>query len=153
MALARSESYLDRGDAGRCLALFAGLQDVDSQLVELMCDFENTWVTEKTVDALVRREDVIGWRLITRAYATDGDGHTRAHMVDAIEAALGGDWDAPSRAERLLRESLRDESAEVRARATELFANVECFSPHETQGDLARQRTARRTWPWSRRSG
>ena len=52
---------------------------------------ENTSVTEAAITALLMRQDMLGWRLVARSFATETDEHTRYHMTDAIEVWLWGE--------------------------------------------------------------
>lgn len=120
--LSRNDAVEDRADAAQCLAPFVGDDEVDSRLIELACDPENTYVTETTVAALVRRQDVPGWRLVAHAFAVEPDDHTKDHMTDAIRDTLVFHEEAETEGRAALEELARDEVPEVASGASDLIA-------------------------------
>lgn len=124
LALATSTSSDDRRVAARCLALFAGIDEVDRRLVLLACDPEDTSVTQATVDALARRADRVGWRLIVQAFAIEPESYTRERMVDAIENALAWDWITPKDGLHELKACVADQRPAIAAAAREILEEI-----------------------------
>lgn len=140
LALAQSNSVLDRADAAQCLAPFVGNEEVDSRLIGLAGDPADTYVTETTIEALVRRRDPMSWQVIAHAYGVEPDGHTRAHMTDAIEEALGWDSSSLSEARSTLMDVARKGPHQVRAGAADLIQHLDSVRR------LERPRTLRDRW-------
>lgn len=72
-ALAVATDRADRVAAGVALATFAECPEAEATLQRLLLDPEDTVVIEQTVLALLRRDDVVGLRLVARAYAVADD--------------------------------------------------------------------------------
>jgi hypothetical protein len=73
ISAAQSDDYQERATAGRQLAAFAGDIVVDSALVQLLLDVEDSDVTSETLQALLARRDEVGMRLVAEAFASDED--------------------------------------------------------------------------------
>jgi hypothetical protein len=76
-ALARSDDFQDRAAAGRALAVFADVPAAQEPLLALVLDAHDTYVTRTAAEALLRRQDGVGYRLVSRAIAR-ADDHIRA---------------------------------------------------------------------------
>jgi hypothetical protein len=97
--MAQSADYRDRADAGRALAVFADLQQTRKPLLALVLDSYDTYVTWATAVALLRRQDKIGYEVISRALAVADDNtsdwiHTAIREVFIVygrerDAAVG----------------------------------------------------------------
>ncbi|GAA4693248.1 hypothetical protein [Nocardioides conyzicola] len=126
LALATSESYSDRCIAARCLALFAGIEDVDRGLVLLAHDPVDPYIAFfiAAVDALAKRADGVGWRLIVEAFATAPDGYTRERMIETIENALRYDWITPENGLHELKARVTDENPTIAAAAAEILREI-----------------------------
>ncbi|GHF91479.1 hypothetical protein GCM10017667_20990 [Streptomyces filamentosus] len=80
---ADSPSWVVRAAAGRGLAGFAGVPEVDGVLRRLLVDGRDTFVTQETAEALLERGDACGLRLVLGAF--DGaDDDTADHLDDAL---------------------------------------------------------------------
>ena len=123
--LATSASCSDRCVAARCLALFAGNDEVDRRLVLLACDPEDSTVTLATVDALAKRADGVGWRLVVQAFATEPESYTRERMIDAVENALRWDWITPESGLQELQACVTDETPAIAAAAEEILREID----------------------------
>jgi hypothetical protein len=104
--------------------LFAGIDDVDRRLVLLACDPEDSTVTMATVDALARRADRVGWRLIVQAFAIEPASYTRERMIDAIEDALAWDWITPEDGLHELQACASDREPEIATAAAEILREI-----------------------------
>ncbi|WP_327099248.1 hypothetical protein OIE68_10860 [Nocardia vinacea] len=67
--LAESADCRDRADAGRCLANFAEIPEARGPLLGLMLDAGDTFVTYATAEALLRRQDVVGFAAVASGLA------------------------------------------------------------------------------------
>ncbi|GAB3277637.1 hypothetical protein [Kineosporia babensis] len=90
--LAARGDYRDRADAGAALARFAALPQTWEPLLALVLDAEDTAVTLEVAEALLRRRDVCGLRLVARALAQADEGrsnwiHTAVIEVFGVSAA------------------------------------------------------------------
>ncbi|MFF9505084.1 hypothetical protein [Streptomyces sp. NPDC014656] len=74
--LARSSDFGDRADAGRGLAGFAEMEEAVGPLLELVLDREDTFVTRATAEALLRRHDSAGLRVVASALAVASPNHS-----------------------------------------------------------------------------
>jgi hypothetical protein len=81
LRLADSSDVQDRMYAGRCLAVFAERSEVRPRLLSLVLDADNTAVTAETAEALLRRRDEIGVRIMAEALADADDDHV--NWIDA----------------------------------------------------------------------
>jgi hypothetical protein len=124
LALATSAASNDRCVAARCLALFAGIDEVDQRLVLLACDPEDSAVTEAAVDALARRADRVGWRLIVDAFATEPESYTRERMTDAVANALAWDWITPYDGLEELKSCVTDDRPAIASAAAEILREI-----------------------------
>ncbi|MFI7670555.1 hypothetical protein [Nocardia sp. NPDC049526] len=73
--LAESPDYRDRADAGRCLANFAEMPAARGPLSGLILDAGNTFVTRATAEALLRRQDVVGFASVASGLAAADPNH------------------------------------------------------------------------------
>ncbi|MEU8517816.1 hypothetical protein AB0C76_40560 [Kitasatospora sp. NPDC048722] len=78
-----SPSWSDRANAGRQLAAHADVPEVAEVLLRLLQDGHDTAVTQETAEALLRRRDLRGLRLVLVAFA-GADVDTVDHLGDAI---------------------------------------------------------------------
>ncbi|MFE2410090.1 hypothetical protein ACFXDE_17315 [Kitasatospora sp. NPDC059408] len=78
-----SPSWSDRANAGRQLAAHADVPEVAAVLRRLLQDGQDTAVTQGTAEALLRRRDLLGLRLVLAAFA-GADVDTTDHLGDAI---------------------------------------------------------------------
>lgn len=74
--LGRSHDYRDRADAGHGLAGFAEMQEAVGPLLELVLDPDDTFVTRRTVEALLRRKDRVGLTIVASALAVANSNHS-----------------------------------------------------------------------------
>lgn len=74
--LASSPDHRDRADAGRGLAVFADTQQARDFLVALVLDTHDTFVTRVTAQAVLRRQDKIGYAIVSRALAVADNNHS-----------------------------------------------------------------------------
>ncbi|MEV7026287.1 hypothetical protein [Kitasatospora sp. NPDC093558] len=75
-ALGRSRDYRDRADAGHGLARFAEMREAFEPLLELVLDPGDTFVTRRTAEALLRRKDKAGLRVVACALAVADSNHS-----------------------------------------------------------------------------
>jgi hypothetical protein len=87
--LAGSDDYVDRADAGRCLAWFADLPEAQGPLGSLVLDARDTFVTRVAAGELFRRLDEIGCRLLASAAAAADNNHID-WIVDGVNDVLLG---------------------------------------------------------------
>lgn len=74
--LAGSPDCRDRADAGRCLARFAEMPETRGPLLGLLLDNCDTCVTRATAEALLRRQDMVGFALVGSGLAAADPDHT-----------------------------------------------------------------------------
>lgn len=115
-AMAGSERYQDRAEAGRRLASLAGDPAVDEVLGSLLLDPTDTFVTLETTKALLAERDKQGVRLVARAWAVCDDD-TGNELGDGVahEVATGQNVSA---VRDLFRALLTDSDQDVRLGAT-----------------------------------
>lgn len=85
--LATSPHHQDRADAGQALAAFAGTPEARPTLMGLLLDAGDTWVTQVTAEALLRRHDDTGLALVAAAMADAGDD-AADHLGDAVDTVF-----------------------------------------------------------------
>lgn len=124
LALTTSADVDDRCDAARCLALFAGTDEVDRRLLLLVGDDETKNVTLATVDALAKRADRIGWRLIAQAYAFATESFVRDYIIDAVENVLAWDWVTPEDGLHELQACVTDEQSAIATAAAAILDEI-----------------------------
>ncbi|WP_040690762.1 hypothetical protein [Nocardia vinacea] len=73
--LAESPDYRDRADAGRCLANFAEMPETRGPLLGLMLHAGDTLVTRATAEALLRRQDAVGFAAVASGLAAADPNH------------------------------------------------------------------------------
>jgi len=74
--LGRSHDYRDRADAGHGLAAFAEMQEALGPLRELVLDPDDTFVTRRTAEALLRRMDRVGLTIVASALTVANSNHS-----------------------------------------------------------------------------
>ncbi|MDX3098970.1 hypothetical protein PV417_31450 [Streptomyces sp. ME19-03-3] len=126
--LGRSNNFGDRADAGCGLAGFAEMEEAVDPLLKLVLDCEDTFVTRVTAQALLRRIDKAGLRVVASALAVadanHGDWiHTAILDVFAIYASDRDD------AMRLCEELTRDPDQHVALGAHELRESLAGINP------------------------
>ncbi|CAL9361327.1 hypothetical protein [Streptomyces sp. enrichment culture] len=87
--LARSDDFRDRADAGQGLAGFAGMREAVEPLLGLVLDPDDTFVTRRTAEGLLRRLDKAGLAIVASALAVADDNHAdwiRTAVVDVFSA-------------------------------------------------------------------
>ncbi|RZS34695.1 hypothetical protein EV193_10843 [Herbihabitans rhizosphaerae] len=126
--LADSPHVPDRADAGRALSSFAEMAEAREPLLTLVLDAHDTFVTEETTEALLRRHDKAGLTVVAAAIGT-ADENTLDHLHDAVTAVLSiysRDRDAALR----VCQELRDDTDErVRSGADQLIADLTEITP------------------------
>jgi hypothetical protein len=75
VGLAGSPNYRDRADAGRSLASFAEIPEAGRALLDLVLDAGDTFVTRVTAEALLRRQDTVGFAMVASALAAADPDH------------------------------------------------------------------------------
>jgi hypothetical protein len=128
ITLARSADYRDRADAGRALATFVDVQQAREPLLALVLDPHDTFVTWVTADALLRRQDNVGYAVISRALAV-ADDNTSEWIYTAIGDAFvvyGRERDAAVRECRTL---LDDADGDVRTGSRLLMTALNTLAP------------------------
>jgi hypothetical protein len=85
--LAASTDYQDRADAGRALASFAEATRSRETLVQLVLDINDTFVTQTTAEALLRRQDRAGLEIIAEALSS-ADFQHRTYIRQAAAAVF-----------------------------------------------------------------
>ncbi|MEU1232002.1 hypothetical protein [Streptomyces sp. NPDC005828] len=85
---ATSASWSVRTATGRRLAAFAEVPEVAEVLQRLLLDSRDTFVTQKTAEALLERWDVPGLRMVLAALASSDD-ETADHLDAAILNVCG----------------------------------------------------------------
>ncbi len=73
--LAGSAHYRDRADAGQAMASFVDMPETRHPLQRLLLDAADTFVTQMTAEALLRREDPEGLAAVARAVANADADH------------------------------------------------------------------------------
>ncbi|MFJ9417204.1 hypothetical protein ACIRPT_23870 [Streptomyces sp. NPDC101227] len=117
--LGRSHDYRDRADAGHGLAGFAETQEAFGPLLELVLDPGDTFVTRRTVEALLRRRDRAGLTIVASALAVANSPHSD-WIHTAIVDVFGIFSDDRDNAIRLCEEVSRDTDARVALGARQL---------------------------------
>lgn len=117
--LGRSHDYRDRADAGHSLAAFAEMQEALRPLLELVLDPGDTFVTRRTAEALLRRQDRAGLTIVASALAV-----ANSHHSDWIHTAIVDVFsifsDDRDKALRLAQEMSRDTDARIALGARQL---------------------------------
>ncbi|MFF4323168.1 hypothetical protein [Streptomyces sp. NPDC001568] len=80
--LGRSDDWRDRADAGHGLAGFAETPEAVEPLLGLVLD-QDTFVTRRTAEGLLRRKDRVGLTIVASALAVANDNHAD-HIHTAI---------------------------------------------------------------------
>lgn len=75
VALGRSDDWRDRADAGHSLAGFAEMQEAVEPLLGLVLDPGDTFVTRRTAEGLLRRNDRAGLAIVASALGGADDNH------------------------------------------------------------------------------
>ncbi|MGW2671173.1 hypothetical protein ACWC5F_24350 [Streptomyces sp. NPDC001272] len=134
--LGRSHDHRDRADAGHGLAAFADVPEAFGPLLELVLDPRDTFVTRRTTEALLRRQDRAGLTVVASALAVADPNHSdwintavldvlsifsgdRDDAVRLCEEVSQGADDRVARGARKLRELIlagTDRTSRVRAR-------------------------------------
>ncbi|MEU4391006.1 hypothetical protein [Kribbella sp. NPDC023855] len=125
--LAASDDHRDRADAGRALASFAEVPEAREVLVRLVLDVQDTYVTLETAEALLRRQDVAGLRIVVEALAL-ADVQQSAYIQDAVGTVFMVFASERDRALERCDALSRDASARVRqgsAELREMLAEIE----------------------------
>ncbi|WP_433761863.1 hypothetical protein [Nocardia sp. CA-135398] len=126
--LAESPDYRDRADAGRCLANFAEMPETRAPLSGLILDADNTFVTRATAEALLRRQDSLGFAAVAAGLAAADPNHAdwiRTAVLDVF-GVFSRDRDAAVRECETLTEA-PDEL--VRHGASQLIAMLAEINP------------------------
>ncbi|MFE3547348.1 hypothetical protein ACFXN2_01600 [Streptomyces kronopolitis] len=105
--LGRSHDYRDRADAGHGLAGFAEMHEVIEPLLELVLDPDDTFVTRRTVEALLRRMDRVGLAIVARALPAANSNHSEWIQTASVDV-FGVFSDDRDSAMRLCEELSRD---------------------------------------------
>jgi DNA transposition AAA+ family ATPase len=117
-----SEHPVDRAAAGRRLASLAGRPDVDSLLHGLLLHDENTLLPFETAEALSKRRDSAGMRVLAKAL---GEADPRDLQFHWILDAVGNVWmqtlEDAATAQRLCSALIDDADNSVRTGARELL--------------------------------
>lgn len=126
--LAQSADYRDRADSGRALAVFADLRQTREPLLALVLDSYDTFVTWATAVALLRRQDKVGYEVVSRALAVADDNtsdwiHTAIREVFVV---YGRERDA---AVRECRSLLDEDDGHVRTGSRLLITALNKLSP------------------------
>jgi hypothetical protein len=87
MELAASGDYQDRADGGRALANFAEATGSRETLVRLVLDASDTFVTLMTAEALLRRQDRAGLKIVAEALFS-ADLQHRTYIHEAVTAVF-----------------------------------------------------------------
>jgi hypothetical protein len=85
--LATSDDYRDRADAGRALANFAQDAEARTSLLRLLLDPDDTFVTFETAEAVLRRQDAVGFATIAEALASADLQHS-TYIHDAVRSVF-----------------------------------------------------------------
>ncbi|MFJ5220454.1 hypothetical protein ACIP98_37940 [Streptomyces sp. NPDC088354] len=126
--LGRSGDSADRADAGHGLAGFAEMEEAVGPLLELVPDRENTFVTRVTAQALLRRVDKAGLRVVASAPAVADPGHgdwIHTAVLDVFAIYAGERDDAM----RLCEELARNPDGRVALGARELHESLAEIDP------------------------
>ncbi|MER6046727.1 hypothetical protein ABT168_04530 [Streptomyces sp. NPDC001793] len=117
--LGRSHDHRDRADAGHGLAGFAEMAEAAGPLLALVLDSDDTFVTRRTVEALLRRQDRAGLTLIASALAVANSNHSD-WIHTAVVEVFGIYSDDRDDAIRQCEEMLRDTDDRVALGARQL---------------------------------
>ncbi|WP_128977399.1 hypothetical protein [Streptomyces roseicoloratus] len=126
--LGRSSDFGDRADAGRGLAGFAEMEEAVGPLLELVLDREDTFVTRVTAQALLRRQDRAGLRVVASALAVASPNHgdwIHTAILDVFAVYASDRDDAVRLCEALTRDT--DEHVALGARELhESLSGINC---------------------------
>ncbi|MFH8573789.1 hypothetical protein [Streptomyces sp. NPDC017993] len=117
--LGQSHDYRDRADAGHGLAGFAEMQEALGPLLELVLDPGDTFVTRRTAEALLRRQDKAGLAIVASALAVANSNHSE-WIHTAILDVFSIFSEDREKALRLSEEMSRDTDARVALGARQL---------------------------------
>ncbi len=126
--LGRSQDYRDRADAGRGLAAFADMQEVFGPLLELVLDPGDTFVTRVTAEAVLRRRDGIGLRIVASALAV-ADWSQSEWIHTAVRDVFGIFSEERDSAMQLCEEILQDPDERVALGARQLHEALAEIDP------------------------
>jgi HEAT repeat protein len=125
-ALARSENYEDRVQAGRALSLVAEESGVYEVLVHLLLDADDTAVIQETADALLKRRTPAAIRPYLAARA-NARGEDEDHLYSALSGAffdLSSDIDGKCGFSEMVSLFLVDEDERVRTGASIVLEEI-----------------------------
>ncbi|GAB3939500.1 hypothetical protein [Micromonospora vulcania] len=128
IGLAGSRDYRDRADAGSGLARFAEVADARKTLLDLVLDTDDTFVTRTTAEALLRRQDSVGFAVVAAALDRADANHADwiHSAVLAVFEVFGRDRDA---AVRECAPLTRDADDHVRNGANQLIEMLAEINP------------------------
>ncbi|MFJ6383970.1 hypothetical protein ACIQI7_28700 [Kitasatospora sp. NPDC092039] len=126
--LGRSHDHRDRADAGHGLAGFAEMREAVGPLLELVLDPGDTFVTRRTVEALLRRKDGAGLTPVASALAVAGPHHTD-WIRTAVHDVFGIFSDDRDAAMRLCEEMSRSGDDRVALGARQLHGILAGIDP------------------------
>jgi hypothetical protein len=126
IGLAGSSDYRDRADAGPGLASLAESPQAQAALLNLLLDAEDTFVTRVTAEALLRRQDRVGFAAVAAALgAADPDHADWIHtaVVDVFQV-FASDRDAAVRECEALTEDTDDRIRHGAHRLIDMLAKL-----------------------------
>ncbi|MET9397159.1 hypothetical protein [Kitasatospora sp. NPDC002965] len=126
--LGRSQDYRDRADAGHGLAGFAEMEEAQGPLLELVLDPGDTFVTQVTAVAVLRRRDRIGLTIVASALAVANANHGD-WIHTAIRDVFGIYFEERDSAMQLCEEILEDSDDRVALGARRLHEALTAIDP------------------------
>ncbi|MGW3322923.1 hypothetical protein [Streptomyces virginiae] len=125
-ALARSDDWRDRADAGHGLAAFAEMPEAVGPLLELVAG--DTLITRHTVQSLLRRMDKAGLAVVASAMAV-ADAHHGDWIHTAVLDVFGIHATDRDEALRVCEGLTRDADARIAEGARRLLADLAEIDP------------------------
>ncbi|MFE0772792.1 hypothetical protein [Streptomyces sp. NPDC058861] len=126
--LGRSDDWRDRADAGHSLAGFAEMQEAAGPLLELVLDPQDTFVTRRTAEGLLRRKDRAGLTIVASALAV-ADDNQADWIHTAIIDVFGISPEGLDEALRLCEEMSGDTDDQIVRGARRLHENLLVIDP------------------------
>ncbi|MFI8320664.1 hypothetical protein [Streptomyces sp. NPDC085529] len=127
-ALGRSEDWRDRAAAGHSPAGFAETPEAVEPLIGLVLDPGDTFVTRRTAEGLLRREDEVGPTIVASALAVADAPHADG-IHTAIVDVVSTFSDDPDEALRLCGELSGGTDVRVAGGARRLHASLTEIDP------------------------
>ncbi|MGQ5264886.1 hypothetical protein ACTWLT_29455 [Micromonospora sp. ZYX-F-536] len=89
LRLAKSDDFAERARAGTELSRFAGSDNIDEVLQELLLDDDNTSPVQETAEALIKRGDRAALRPFAAAWQRANSAQDNTHLTEVADYLYG----------------------------------------------------------------